>query len=194
MSGTFVTRGKVKIDLKLPEFDPGITIRTRINVTDQKSSYDIILGRDILRKLGITLDFKNAKITMQEYVVDMKPYHCTRNTHYEIKEPVSMEMEMERFKRILDAKYEKADLDKIVYDSTHFSNTEREKLLVVLQKYEILFDGTLGQWTGTEYKIELRTDATPYHGRPYGIPKAYEKLEVERLCKVGVLRKINQPF
>ena len=40
MSGTFVTRDRVKIDLKLPEFDPGITIRTRINVTDQKSSYD----------------------------------------------------------------------------------------------------------------------------------------------------------
>ena len=80
-------------------------------------------------------------------------------------------------------------------ESTHLSNTEREKLLAVLQKYEVLFDGTLGQWTGTEYKIDLREDATPYHGRPYGIPKAYEqtfKLEVERLCKVGVLRKINR--
>ena len=41
MSGTFVTRGRVKIDLKLTEFDPGITIRTRINVTDQKGSYNI---------------------------------------------------------------------------------------------------------------------------------------------------------
>ena len=195
MSGTFVTRGRVKVGLKLPEFDPGITIKTRLNVTDQKGSYDIILGRDILRKLGITLDFKNSKITMQEYTVDMKPYHCTRNTHYEIKEPVSMEMEMERFKRILDAKYEKADLEKIVDESTHLLNAEREKLLAVLQKYEVLFDGTLGQWTGTEYKIDLREDATPYHGRPYGIPKAYEqtfKLEVERLCKVGVLRKINR--
>ena len=93
-----------------------------------------------------------------------------------------MEMEMERFKRILDAKYEKADLEKIVDESTHLPNTEREKLLAVLQKYEVLFDGTLGQWTGTEYKIDLRDDATPYHGRPYEITKAYEqtfKLEVE---------------
>ena len=93
----------------------------------------------------------------------MKPYHCTRNTHYEITETISTEMEMDRFKRILDAKYEKADLDKIVDESTHFSNTERGKLLAVLQKYEILFDGTLGQWTGTDYKIDLREDATPYH-------------------------------
>ena len=64
----------------------------------------------------------------------------------------------------------------------------------LLQKYEILFDGTLGQWAGTKYKIELRKDATPYHGKPYGVPKAYEhtfRLEVERLCKAGVLRKIN---
>ena len=35
----------------------------------------------------------------------------------------------------------------------------------------------------------------PYHPRLYGIPHAYEKTfknEAERLCKVGVLRKINR--
>ena len=45
------------------------------------------------------------------------------------------------------------------------------------------------------YHIELKTDNTPYHARPYPIPHAYEatlKLEVERLVKAGVLKKVNR--
>ena len=63
-----------------------------------------------------------------------------------------------------------------------------------MQKHESLFDGTLGKWTGTSYNIELKDNVKPYHARPYAVPKAYEqtlKQEVERLCKVGVLKRIN---
>ena len=58
-----------------------------------------------------------------------------------------------------------------------------------------LFDDTLGLWKGDPYKIELRDGAQPYHARPYGVPPAYKqtfKQEVDRLCNVGVLRKINR--
>ena len=47
---------------------------------------------------------------------------------------------------------------------------------------------------GQNYDVELREEAKPYHARPYPIPKGYEqtlKMEVERLCKVGVLKKVN---
>ena len=57
-----------------------------------------------------------------------------------------------------------------------------------------MFDGTLGHWKGQLYDVELRDDVTPYHARAYPIPKAYEttlKMEVERLCKAGVLRKVK---
>jgi hypothetical protein len=55
--------------------------------------------------------------------------------------------------------------------------------------------GTLGTWKGTKYNIELQKGAKPYHGRPYSVPKAYEqsfRLEVDRLEKIGVLRKVNR--
>ena len=58
-----------------------------------------------------------------------------------------------------------------------------------------LFDGTLGQWKGAPYDIELKRGVDPYHARSYPIPKAYEqtlKDEVERLVKVGVLKKVNR--
>ena len=65
----------------------------------------------------------------------------------------------------------------------------------LLKKYEILFDGTLGTWKEGSYDIELRPDATPYHAKAYPIPKVHLetlKLEVQRLCDVGVLKRVNR--
>jgi len=38
-----------------------------------------------------------------------------------------------------------------------------------------LFDGSLGTWTGDDYDIELRSDATPYHARAFPIPRVHEQ-------------------
>ena len=57
-----------------------------------------------------------------------------------------------------------------------------------------MFDGTLGKYTGSEYTIALKEDANPYHTKPFPIPKIHEvtfKKEVNRLIKIGVLKKIN---
>ena len=66
---------------------------------------------------------------------------------------------------------------------------------MLLDKQRNLADGTLGLWKGSLYKIELQDDAKPHHTRLYGISHAYDqtfKQEVEQLCQVGVLRKINR--
>jgi hypothetical protein len=48
---------------------------------------------------------------------------------------------------ILDAKYQKADLQSNVRDNCkHLSADQQKKLLQLLQKYELLFEGTLGDW------------------------------------------------
>jgi hypothetical protein len=58
-----------------------------------------------------------------------------------------------------------------------------------------LFDGSLGKWNMGAYDIELRPDVMPYHAaRAFPIPQIHTgtlKIEVERLCKVGVLKKVN---
>jgi hypothetical protein len=63
-------------------------------------------------------------------------------------------------------------------------------------RYEDLFDGTLGTYKGPAYDIELKEGAEPYHlRRAYGVPRAYEatfRKEVERLCDIGVLKKVNR--
>ena len=101
---------------------------------------------------------------------------------------------IERIKGILDAKYEPANLQKVADEAEHLAPEQRTKLHELLTKYEDLFDGTLGHWNDVEYNVELKQDAQPYHVRAYPIPHKYMetlKLEVERLCKIGVLKWVN---
>ena len=59
--------------------------------------------------------------------------------------------------------------------------------------HEILFDGTLRQWVGDPYKVELKEGVKPYHAHPYHVLYAYKRtfcLKVDQLCKVGVLKRL----
>jgi len=66
---------------------------------------------------------------------------------------------------------------------------------VLLRKCEALFDGQLGRWHGQEVKLELKEGAEPHHARAYNTPRCHMqtlKAEVERLVKIGVLKKVNR--
>ena len=104
----------------------------------------------------------------------MKPFESTSKTHFSISDSTRVSSETERIKRILDAKYEKANLSQIFREAIHLETCEQDKLYKVLNKYEILFDGTLGKWEGKPYHIDLRDNVTPFHAKPFSIPKMYE--------------------
>jgi len=57
-----------------------------------------------------------------------------------------------------------------------------------------MLDGTLRNYSGSDYKIELKDDVKPFHARLVPIPRIHEetlKKEVERLIKIGVLKRRN---
>jgi hypothetical protein len=70
--------------------------------------------------------------------------------------------------RILDAKYQKADLQAIVRDNCkHLSTDQQKKLLQLLKKYESFFDGTLGSlgdWKTKPVSFQLEEGVSSYHG------------------------------
>jgi len=89
-----------------------------------------------------------------------------------------------RVKRILDAKYEKADIDKICLAQAELDQEQRNQLAALLRKCEALFDGQLGRRHGQELKLELKEGAKPYHARAYNTPRCHMqtlKAEVELL-------------
>ena len=150
-------------------------------------------------KLGRNLNSKNLlKICYYTnfWTVDVKPMdNNTRQEHFYIKDTPSVQQDSERLSNILDAKYKKADLQEITANITNLNKLEQKQLKQLLTDNESLFDGTLGQWTGEPYKIQLQDNVDPYHAKPFPVPHAYEatlKTEVERLVKIGVLKKVNQ--
>ena len=75
-------------------------------------------------------------------------------------------------------------------------NSDEQFLIYrLLQNHENIFDGTLGNYTHIEYRIELLEGAQPYHAKPFPIPKTHEKtikIEVNILVNIGVLKRKNK--
>ncbi len=107
------------------------------------------------------------------------------------QEPMSTRSETKRVVEILDAKYEIADLPAIIRGNcSHLTDSNREKLLSVLLKFELLFNGTLGDWKLPPVSFELKEGMKQYHGRPYPIPHKHKAVlmnKIKRLCNIGVL-------
>jgi hypothetical protein len=93
---------------------------------------------------------------------------------------------------ILDAKNENADIpDEVRENCSHLNTSKIEKLLSKQLKFELLFDGTLGDWSLLPVSFEIKEGMNPYHSRPYPILQIHETLlitEIKELCNIGVLK------
>ena len=185
---------KCKVQFALPEFSSHCVIVSEMHVTKETMGYDIIMGRDLLKSLGIIINVKEDVVEWDNVPVPMKSHDATVQDSFYVEDSTAVKDASERMKQILDAKYEPANLKDIAESCTNLTQYEQSCLLELLEKYKSLFDGTLGHWEMDSYDIELKPDAEPYHARAYPIPHAYEKtlrMEVQRLCDIGVLRKVN---
>ena len=193
--GTVENNKSANVTFRLPEFSPTLELEWECDVMDDMSStpYDMILGRDALKVLKMDIHSSDLTISMGDVKVPWQPRRTQESYLFQADEDLDDD-NADHLKKILDAKYQPADLDKIVAESG-LSPDYKIGLLRLLQRFEELFDGTLGTFKMDPYDIELADGAKPYHlKRAYTIPQAYlktVKLEVERLVKLGVLEKIN---
>lgn len=211
-AGTLETSGVSQILMRLPSFDHKKKIKWVFHVDSnsrsEESRYDIIVGRDLMTSIGIIIDYKNQRFVIEDTMVPMRPWNPiftpadARNEMQQellrIREVLSTSKNVaglqNRVTKILDAKYEKADLEQVTSSCNHLSKDEQNALLRLLKKYEILFDGTLGDWKGSEVHFQVKPGTKPYHARAFPIPQIHEQTvrkEVDRLCKLGVLKKQN---
>lgn len=97
-------------------------------------------------------------------------------------------------KKILDAKYEKTSIDDVIREQVHLNESQRSRLKIVLDKYDVLFDGGLGYYPHTKIHLEVEPDAKPYHCRPYPVPRMNQdafKKKLNHLVDIGVLRRCD---
>mgnify|MGYP000411856084 FL=1 len=193
--GTLTTSKVAKAEFTLPELQDDKLIEWKWHVVKDLGSYDAIIGRDLMQFLGIDILFSDQTVKWGNATMPFKDGDCSTQEAYYVQEPEQLVQASERLKSILDAKYEQADVQDICDEQAQLNDDEKKKLFELLSRYEDLFDGTLGKWTGTEVKLELVEGATPYHARSFPVPRCHMetlKVEVDRLCELGVLKKVNR--
>ena len=149
------TAYKTKVAFSVSEFSESKIIEWRFNVCKSKKELgcDMIIGRDLLKQLGMVLDFQKKMIELDLITISMQDYAKLRKfSGKEInkiiqstKEPIVMQKATDRIVKILDSNYHKADLQQVVAKATHLSDSKRDKLYDLLLQYKDLFDRTLGK-------------------------------------------------
>ena len=193
--GHMTTDQKVKSQFTFPELQDDKLIEWNIHVAKELGNYDMIIGRDLLQFLAIDIQFSSQEVVWEHATMPFKDRDATLLESYHVEDPEGLLNDTERLKKILDAKYEPANLEQICSAQHQLQRPQQEKLLRLLNKHAELFDGTLGTWKGEEVDLELKEGATPYHARPYPVPRCHVetlRTEVERLCKIGVLKRVNR--
>ncbi len=107
------------------------------------------------------------------------------HNHSIAMEPQSTQDATKHATQILDANYKKADLQLVVRDNCkHLKVDQQKQLLQLLRKYELLFDGTFGDWKTKPVSFQLKEGAFLYHSQAFSVPKNHKETlikEVDRL-------------
>jgi len=165
-----------------------------MHVTKSLRPCDMIIGRDILKFLKIDLKFSDEIIEWDGGETPFKDGDASTKEARCAADRDPTEDAVHGVKRILDAKHDEADIEKICEEQAELDKQQREQLAVLLRKHEALFHGQLGRWHCQEVKLELQEGAKPYHARAHNMPRCHVqtlKAAVERLVKIGVLKKLN---
>ena len=143
VQGTFTTRSCVQIDFFTPEFHPEKKISWKFHPA-KDLGYDMIIGRDLLSKIGMNINFKNSVVQWESTEIPMKPWYSTLVENLSVQEEL-YNSDMERIKRILDAQYDVANLEEITSSCSYLLPKERQQILDLLNRYSDLFDSTVGK-------------------------------------------------
>ena len=192
LAGNFLSGRSVQLkDIVLPEFDSSRRIDdVKAYVFDEPCPYDVILGHDFLTKVKIDVLFSKKVIQWLDKTIPLR----TNIDKQELLDSLgNVQNDSDMFtSEILDAKYGKVDITEVIEQQSHLDPSQRQKLRHILEKYNTLFDGTLGHYTKTKIHLEIDPNVTPVHSRPYPVARIHEaafKKELEHLVDLGVLRK-----
>ena len=117
---------KVRLQPDIVEYSPG----------DQAPMYDLIIGKQTMHNLGVKLSIDEILLPMRNIAnLQFRPRitNALRENTCFAQEPISTRSAIKRMVKILDTKYEKADLPAIIRENcSHLTADKREKLLSVL--------------------------------------------------------------
>jgi hypothetical protein len=184
-NGTFKTKKVGEIELSFVKYSASKKGHLHPDIVEYSKGeppplYNLIIGKQTMHDIGAVLDFKEKTITIDDVLLSMRNINNLQlkpsisralklNSSF-AQEPTYTRNATKRIVEILDAKYDKADLPSIVKNyCAHLSTSHRNLLLVLLLKFEKLFDGMLGDWKlpPVSFELKKRCQAVPWQAIPY---------------------------
>lgn len=144
MAGTVSTGVTAKVEFSLPEFHEGKLLEWAVHLTSKLSNYDMIIGNDLLTEIGIDIHFSIHACMWGHSTIPMRDSDNTIKQSYLVEESGPIKQATTRLKRILDAKYEAADIPQLFKSRKDLSKIQKIALQQLLENYCYLFNGTLG--------------------------------------------------
>jgi hypothetical protein len=173
LAGLLAPIGGITLEgLRLPEFDRAVSVdRHEFQVFTSQCKYDLIIGMDLMTRLGITINLKDLTVTCFGQTLPMNTSNFTKERLSAFVDHCLLEDELDFMDEDLDelysaqiaeSKYEKTDLVKFVEEHcSHLDTTQRQQLLALLCRHEKLFDGSLGCFEDMELDIKPKPGAQP---------------------------------
>ena len=145
-AGMFKSKYSMKLMITLNKFGRGTKINHDFNLDKSKEGigYDMIIGRDLLNQLNINVRFSNGTIKWEDQVVPMEKFQRIWKNNHPLRKEIrttilrliksrSTKDATERVVKILDLKYKKANLNKIVEAANNLNQEQKHMLLKLLK-------------------------------------------------------------
>jgi hypothetical protein len=142
--------------------------------------YDVILGADFLTKTDIHVKYRTGNMEWFNNELPLDNPHLLQNKEFEaMAEIIEVQQEEELFgmdwydptcytAEILDAKYEKVELDEVINQLNHLTLEQKGNIKKVLKEHTKIFDETFGVYPHRKLNIELVPGAVASkHAIPY---------------------------
>ena len=190
VEGQFQTLGKANLSFLLPEFTKHRKINFPIYLC-KSMHYDLILGRNFISQLKLDLSFKTNSIEWDGLSIPMKQVMNKQIYTYD-NNSSTLQQAHDHQELAIDAGCEPLNIQKAV--SPINNHQIKIQLQNLLNNFYNLFDGKLGEWTGTPYKLPIKENSTPYYSKPFPVPQVQLpalKQELLRLENLKIIRKDN---
>ena len=126
-------------DIRLSEFDKNRKIsQQKALVFNKECRYDIIFGADFLTKIGMIIDYRSGNMDWYGNTIKMRePWDLNNQEFLHMADSFFLQQEDDMFgqdwldsyaaERILDAKYEKLDIDGLMEKQNHLTKCRAER-------------------------------------------------------------------